>query len=110
MAAAGMEAVLEQTLQYTKDRKAFGRSIGSFQNSRFLLAELSTEATVVRIMVDEFIRLHLEKKLSVEQAAMAKWYSTEAQVRLIDRCLQLHGGYGYMREYSVARSFLDSRK
>ena len=109
MAAAGMEAVLQQTLQYTKDRKAFGKPIGSFQNTRFTLAELSTEATVVRMMVDEFLGLHLEDKLTVEQAAMAKWYSTEAQVRLNDRCLQLHGGYGYMREYPVARAFLDSR-
>ena len=70
-AAAAMEAVLEQTLQYTKERKAFGRPVGSFQNSRFLLAELATEATAVRIMVDEFIRLHLDQKLTAEQAAMA---------------------------------------
>ncbi len=63
----------------------------------------------IRIMVDEFIRLHLDRKLTVDQAAMAKWYSTEAQVRLVDRCLQLHGGYGYMREYPIARAFLDSR-
>lgn len=109
MAAAAMEAVLDVTLQYTKERKAFGKPIGSQQNSRFLLAELSTEATVVRMMVDEFIRLHLDEKLTVEQAAMAKWYSTEKQVHLIDRCLQLHGGYGYMREYDVARAYLDAR-
>jgi alkylation response protein AidB-like acyl-CoA dehydrogenase len=109
MAAAGMAAVLDQTLQYTKDRKAFGKPIGSFQNTRFTLAELATEATVVRVLVDDFIRLHLEEKLTAEQAAMAKWYSTEAQVRLNDRCLQLYGGYGYMREYPVARAFLDSR-
>ncbi len=109
MAAAAMETVLEQTIGYTKERKAFGRPVGSFQNSRFLLAELATEATMVRIMVDEFIRLHLDEKLAVEQAAMAKWYSTEAQVRLVDRCLQLHGGYGYMREYPIARAYLDSR-
>jgi alkylation response protein AidB-like acyl-CoA dehydrogenase len=109
MAAAAMEAVLEATLQYTKERKAFGKPIGSFQNSRFALAELATEATAVRIMVDEFLRLHLDRKLTVDQAAMAKWYSTETQVRLTDRCLQLHGGYGYMREYPIARAFLDSR-
>ena len=109
MAAAAMETVLESTLQYTKERKAFGRPIGSQQNSRFLLAELATEATVVRMMVDEFIKLHLEEKLTAEQAAMAKWYSTEKQVYLIDRCLQLHGGYGYMREYPVARAYLDAR-
>ena len=109
MAAAAMESVLEATLQYTKERKAFGKPIGSFQNSRFVLAELATEATVVRIMVDEFLALHLEEKLTAEQAAMAKWYSTEKQVYLIDRCLQLHGGYGYMREYPVARAYLDAR-
>ena len=109
MAAAAMESVLEGTIQYVKERKAFGKPIGSFQNSRFLLAELSTEATAVRILVDEFIRLHLEEKLTAEQAAMAKWWTTEAQVRLVDRCLQLHGGYGYMREYSVAKAFLDAR-
>lgn len=109
VAAAAMETVLAQTVQYTKERKAFGRPIGSFQNSRFLLAELATEATVVRIMVDEFLKLHLDEKLTVEQAAMAKWYSTEKQVNLVDRCLQLHGGYGYMREYPVARAYLDAR-
>ncbi len=109
MAAAAMEAVLEETLTYVKERKAFGKPIGSFQNSRFLMAELSTEATAVRIMVDEFIKLHLEGKLTVEQAAMAKWWTTEAQVKLVDRCVQLHGGYGYMREYNVARAFLDAR-
>src|SRR4029079_12407103 len=109
MAAAAMEAVLEETLRYTKERKAFGKPIGSFQNTRFLLAEMATEATAVRIMVDEFIKLHLDEKLTAEQAAMAKWYTTEAQVKLIDRCLQLHGGYGYMREYTVARAYLDAR-
>ncbi|MEX0581258.1 MAG: acyl-CoA dehydrogenase family protein [Mycobacterium sp.] len=109
MAAAAMESVLEETIAYVGERKAFGKPIGSFQNSRFLLAELSTEATAVRIMVDEFIRLHLDGKLTAEQAAMAKWWTTEAQVRLVDRCLQLHGGYGYMREYSVAKAFLDAR-
>lgn len=108
-AAGAMEAVLNDTLQYAKERKAFGRPIGSFQNSRFVLAELATEATVVRMMVDEFIRLHLEDKLTAEQAAMAKWYSTEKQVHLVDRCLQLYGGYGYMREYPIARAFLDCR-
>src|SRR6201999_381657 len=109
MAIAAMEEALEQTLQYTKERKAFAKPIGSFQNSRFVLAELATEATVVRMMVDEFVRLHLDKELTAEQAAMAKWYSTEKQVHLIDRCLQLHGGYGYMREYPVARAYLDAR-
>jgi alkylation response protein AidB-like acyl-CoA dehydrogenase len=109
MSAAAMEAVLEKTLEYTKERKAFGQPVGSFQNSRFVLAELATEATAVRIMIDEFIRLHLDEKLTEEQAAMAKWYATDAYVRLADRCLQLHGGYGYMREYFIARAYLDAR-
>src|SRR5260370_35711249 len=109
MAAAAIENVLEGTLQYAKERKAFGRPIGRQQNSRFLLAELAREATVVRMMVDEFLKLHLEEKLTAEQSAMAKWYSTEKQVHLVDRCLQLHGGYGYMREYPVAKAYLDAR-
>jgi alkylation response protein AidB-like acyl-CoA dehydrogenase len=109
MSAVAMESALKWTLDYTHERKAFGQSIASFQNTRFVLAELATEATFVRIAIDEFIRLHLEGKLTAEQAAMAKWYATEAYVRLIDRCLQLHGGYGYMREYPVARAYLDAR-
>lgn len=108
MAAAAMESVLEETIAYTTERKAFGKPIKSFQNSRFLLAELATDATVIRVMVDEFISLLNKEELSVEQAAMAKWYSTEKQVHLIDRCLQLHGGYGFMREYPVARAYMDS--
>jgi alkylation response protein AidB-like acyl-CoA dehydrogenase len=109
MSAAAMAATLESTLEYVQQRKAFGRPIGSFQNSRFVLAELATEATAIRIMVDEFIRLHDAGKLTAEQAAMAKWFATEAFVRLADRCLQLHGGYGYMREYPIAKSYLDAR-
>ncbi len=109
MSAAAMESSLKWTLDYTNQRKAFGQSISSFQNSRFVLAELATEATVVRVLIDEFIRLHLDEKLTAEQAAMAKWYATESYVRLIDRCVQLHGGYGYMREYPIARAYLDAR-
>ncbi|PXW33619.1 acyl-CoA dehydrogenase family protein [Nocardia sp. 348MFTsu5.1] len=109
VAAASMEKVLETTVQYSKDRKAFGRSIGNFQNTRFLLAELATSTTTTRVFVDHCIGLLNEKKLTVPDAAMAKYYATENQVHLIDRCLQLHGGYGYMREYSVAKAFLDSR-
>ena len=109
MSAAAMESALETTLEYTKQRKAFGQAVGSFQNSRFVLAELATESTFVRIVIDEFIRLHLEGKLTAEQAAMAKWRATEAYVRLVDQCLTLHGGYGYMREYPIARAYLDAR-
>ncbi|MDV7352319.1 acyl-CoA dehydrogenase family protein [Rhodococcus oxybenzonivorans] len=109
VAAAAMESALEMTIQYCRDRKAFGKSIGSFQNTRFVLAELATETTAVRVLVDKFIELLNDEKLSVQEAAMAKWWTTEAQVRLIDRCLQLHGGYGYMKEYPIAKAYMDSR-
>lgn len=109
VAAAAMESVLEDTISYCRDRKAFGKSIGSFQNTRFVLAELATETTAARIMVDKFIELLNDGKLTVQEAAMAKWWTTEAQVRLVDRCLQLHGGYGYMKEYPIAKAYLDSR-
>ncbi|MFC9362605.1 acyl-CoA dehydrogenase family protein [Rhodococcus sp. NPDC057014] len=109
VAAAAMESALDMTIQYCRDRKAFGKSIGSFQNTRFVLAELATESTAVRVLVDKFIELLNDEKLSVQEAAMAKWWTTEAQVRLIDRCLQLHGGYGYMKEYPIAKAYMDSR-
>ncbi|MFF8327556.1 acyl-CoA dehydrogenase family protein [Rhodococcus qingshengii] len=109
VAAAAMESVLASTIQYCRDRKAFGKSIGSFQNTRFVLAELATETTAVRILVDKFIEQLNAEKLTVQEAAMAKWWTTEAQVKLIDRCLQLHGGYGYMKEYPVAKAYMDSR-
>lgn len=109
VAAAAMESALEMTIQYCRDRKAFGKSIGKFQNTRFVLAELATETTATRIMVDKFIELLNAGTLSVQEAAMAKWWTTENQVRLIDRCLQLHGGYGYMKEYPIAKAYMDSR-
>ncbi|MBJ8345031.1 acyl-CoA dehydrogenase family protein [Antrihabitans sp. YC2-6] len=109
MATAVMESCLETTIQYCRDRKAFGKPIGALQNTRFVLAELATEATIVRVFVDKCIELLNEDKLTVQEAAMAKFYSTEAQVKLIDRCLQLHGGYGYMKEYKIAKAYLDAR-
>ena len=105
-AAAG---VLASTYEYVTNRQAFGQKIGSFQNSRFLFAELVTELTIARTFVDECVRLHVGGALSAEQAAMAKYWVTELQVRVADRCLQLHGGYGYMREYPVSRAFVDAR-
>ncbi|WP_074447173.1 acyl-CoA dehydrogenase family protein [Rhodococcus qingshengii] len=109
VAAAVMESVLESTIQYCRERKAFGRSIGSFQNTRFVLAEETTKTTAVRVLVDKFIEQLNAEKLTVQEAAMAKWWTTEAQVKLIDRCLQLHGGYGYMKEYPIAKAYMDSR-
>lgn len=109
VAAAAMESVLESTKQYVRDRKAFGKPIGAFQNTRFELADLATQTTIARVFVDRCIELLNEDKLTVQDAAMAKWWTTDAQVKLVDRCLQLHGGYGYMKEYPIAKAFLDSR-
>ncbi|WP_458687930.1 acyl-CoA dehydrogenase family protein [Nocardia tengchongensis] len=109
MAAAAMEGCLELTCQYVRDRKAFGKPIGAQQNTRFVLAELATKTTAVRVFVDRCIDLLNESKLTVEEAAMAKWWSTEEQIDLITKCLQLHGGYGYMREYPIAKAYMDAR-
>jgi alkylation response protein AidB-like acyl-CoA dehydrogenase len=109
VAAAACEKVLEDTLRYVKDRKAFGRPIGSFQNSRFVLAELATETTIARVFVDRCIEELNAGTLTVAEAAMAKWWTTELQQKVVDRCLQLHGGYGYMTEYPIARAYLDTR-
>ena len=104
-----MEATLEQTIQYCKDRTAFGKQIGSFQNSRFMLAEMKTELTIARTFVDRCIEELNAKTLTAEKAAMAKYWVSDLQCKLIDNCLQLHGGYGYMNEYKVARAWRDAR-
>ena len=109
VAVSACERVLELTLDYAKQRQAFGRPIGSFQHNRFLLAELVTETTVARAFLDECIRRHNAGGLSVPDAAMAKWWTTELQNKVADRCLQLHGGYGYMTEYPVSKAWLDGR-
>ncbi len=108
-AIAVAEQVLDGTVQYCRERMAFGRPIGSFQNSRFKLAEMKTEVEIGRIFLDHCIMLLTQSQLSVEKAAMAKWWCTDLQLRVINQCLQLHGGYGYMLEYPVAKAFIDSR-
>jgi alkylation response protein AidB-like acyl-CoA dehydrogenase len=108
-AVAGAESMLTDTLEYVKGRVAFGQPIGRFQNTRFVLAELFTEARVARVFIDHCITEHLSGRLPDDEAAMAKWWTTELQNRVMDRCLQLHGGYGYMNEYRVARAWRDSR-
>ncbi|GAB3025424.1 acyl-CoA dehydrogenase [Mycobacterium bourgelatii] len=108
-AVAAAEGVLATTLEYVKQRTAFGKPVGSFQHNRFLLAELSTEVEIARVFIDHCVELHTRKELSAATAAKAKWWTTELQVRVADRCLQLHGGYGYMREYPVCRAFADAR-
>ena len=108
-AIASAEAILEETIQYCKDRKAFGKQIGSFQNSRFKLAEIKTEVTIARNFVDTCIMELVEKKLTAEKAAMAKYWVTDLQFKILDQCLQLHGGYGYINEYNVAQAWRDAR-
>ena len=93
---------LEITLEYTKDRKAFGRPVGSFQHNRFLQAELVTEVEVTQAYVDRCIQQHVDGKLDPVDAAKAKWWSSDVQGRVLDACVQLHGGYGFMEEYEVA--------
>lgn len=108
-AVAAAEAALEQTVAYVKERTAFGKPVGSFQNSRFRLAEMQTEVEIGRVFVDDCIRLHNEGALTADKAAMAKWWTTDLQVRVVDHCMQLHGGYGYMLEYPIARAYVDAR-
>ena len=103
------QSALDQTLAYTKERKAFGQPVGQFQHNKFLLAELSTEVQIGQVYVDRCVELHCAGQLSAEQAAAAKFWTTELQNKVVDRCLQLHGGYGYMLEYPIARAWADSR-
>ncbi|MBG0813682.1 acyl-CoA dehydrogenase family protein [Planomonospora sp. ID82291] len=108
-AVAAAETVLKATIDYCKNRQAFGRSIGTFQNTRFVLAELDTEVEIARHYLDKCILALNAGRLTVVDAAKAKWWTTELQTKVIDRCLQLHGGYGYMMEYPVAKAWIDSR-
>lgn len=106
---AGAETALDHTIAYCKERHAFGKPIGTFQNSKFKLAEMKTEVTIGRTFVNQCTLALNDGKLTPEIAAMAKWWTTEMQNRVVDACVQLHGGYGYMREYPVARAFIDTR-
>ncbi|MFI2812892.1 acyl-CoA dehydrogenase family protein [Microbulbifer sp. M83] len=108
-AIANAEAGLQWTIDYVRERKAFGRPIASFQNTQFKLAELSSELTALRVFVDRCLELHYEKKLDVPTAAKAKLLATDFQCKLLDECVQLHGGYGYMWEYPIARAWADAR-
>ncbi|MGF6210782.1 acyl-CoA dehydrogenase family protein [Comamonas sp. 4034] len=108
-AAMSIEAFLQKTIDYTRERKAFGQAVFEFQNTRFKLAEAKAQATMLRVFVDDCITLHLERKLTPERAAMVKLNATALQNRLLDEFLQLHGGYGYMTEYQVGRAWTDAR-
>jgi alkylation response protein AidB-like acyl-CoA dehydrogenase len=112
IAVAGVaesRAAFENTLRYVQERRAFGQPIGSFQHSRFVLAEIATEIDVTQTFIDRCVDDLNVGELSAPDAAKAKWWATELQGRVVDRCLQLHGGYGYMLEYPVARAFTDAR-
>jgi alkylation response protein AidB-like acyl-CoA dehydrogenase len=102
-------AAFSETLRYVQERKAFGRRISEFQNTKFVLAELATEVDVAQAFVDQCVDRLNARTLSAADAAKAKWWSTELQGRVIDKCLQLHGGYGYMNEYAVSRRYADAR-
>ena len=106
---AGAEAAFAHTVQYTKDRKAFGKSISSFQNTRFKLAELRTEIDFCRAYLDRCMELQLSESLGIDAAAAAKYKISEMFSKVVDECLQMHGGYGYMLEYPIARAYIDNR-
>ena len=108
-AATVAEMAVEETVKYVKEREAFGKPVMSFQNTRFKLAECKTEATIMRSFVDECIAEHVRGELTAEKVSMAKWWCSQKQCDIVDECLQLHGGYGYMWEYPIARLYADSR-
>ena len=108
-AVSAARAAFGWTLDYCKERQAFGKPIGSFQNSRFQLAEMATEIEVGQAFVDKCVVAHNAGELTAEEAAMAKWWATDLQGRVVDAGLQLHGGYGYMTEYPIARAYVDAR-
>lgn len=104
---AHARAVLDETLVYVKDRQAFGQPVGSFQHNKFLLADLVTRAEVTQAYVDQCVAAHADDDLTAVEAAKAKWWTADVQGQILDACLQLHGGYGYMNEYRVARAWKD---
>ncbi len=108
-AIANAEWLIEETVAYVKDRKAFGQSVASFQNTQFKLAQLHAEVTSARVFLDRCVELHIEEKLDTATASMIKMLGTDLQCKVADECLQLFGGWGYMWEYPVARAFADSR-
>jgi len=106
---AAAQAALDWTLAYVKERTAFGQPLGAFQSARFALAEMKTEIELATVYTDQAVLALARGELSAEDAAMAKWWCTELQGRVLDRCVQLHGGYGYMLEYPIARAYADAR-
>jgi alkylation response protein AidB-like acyl-CoA dehydrogenase len=108
-AVAGARETWRETLQYAKDRKAFGQPIGSFQHNRFVMAELDTELEIAEQYIDRCLRAVVDKEFTAVEAAKAKWWTTELAKKVVDACVQMHGGYGYMNEYKVAKDYVDAR-
>ncbi|MGH9139178.1 MAG: acyl-CoA dehydrogenase family protein, partial [Acidimicrobiales bacterium] len=108
-AVAAAKAAFDRTLAYAKERTAFGQPIGTFQHNRFRIAEMATEIEIAQTFVDRCVLALNDATLTAEEAAMAKWWCTELQGRVVDACVQLHGGYGYMAEYPISRAFTDAR-
>ena len=108
-AVAAAERALGLTVDYVKQREAFGQKLIEFQNTSFTLAERKTEAVIARVFIDWCIASHIAGELDTVTASMAKWWCSQKQVETIDDCVQLHGGYGYMREFPIARMFVDAR-
>jgi len=109
MCVSGAEFALATTVEYVKQRKAFGKPVASFQNTRFKLAEMRSEIQIARVYVDKCIELVLTKKLTPEAACAAKYWVSDLLSRVVDECVQLHGGYGYMLEYPIAKAYIDTR-
>jgi len=108
-AVSAAQAAIDWTVQYTKDRKVFGQPVAAFQNTRYTLAEMQTEVQVARVFVDKCLELVLQDKLDTATASMAKYWTTDLQCKVMDECLQLHGGYGFMWEYPITRAYADAR-
>ena len=108
-AVAGAQAAIDGTLAYVKERNVFGQPVASYQNTRYKLAELQTEVQVAQVFVDRCTELLLVNQLDTATASMAKYWTTELQCKVVDECVQLHGGYGYMWEYPIARAYADVR-
>jgi alkylation response protein AidB-like acyl-CoA dehydrogenase len=108
-AVESAQAAIDWTLDYVRDRKVFGTPVASFQNTRFRLAEMQTEVQIARVFVDRCLELLLQEKLDTATASMAKYWCSDLQNKVIDECVQLHGGYGYMWEYPIARAWADAR-
>ncbi|HSV55323.1 MAG TPA: acyl-CoA dehydrogenase family protein [Burkholderiaceae bacterium] len=108
-AVAASQAAIDWTVQYVKDRKVFGQPVAAYQNTRYTLAELQTEVQVARVFVDKCLELVCQDQLDTATASMAKYWTTDLQCKVMDECLQLHGGYGYMWEYPITRAYADAR-